>query len=173
SAYWIVSEPTRGTKWKNGAVNLIQWEKGRLDGVEFFDIEMARLNDNGLTLIARGVPAKQTSLNVMLQDVPPGDDYFILFINATHGVMHGTSERFTILSTSDSSSSSVTTPAPDKSSPTITISGAPDPTKPFATTLAVQNAAALAWNMLPIPISLVSLMAVVATTWMSALWTLL
>jgi hypothetical protein len=66
--------------------------------------------------------------------VPPGDDYFLLFINSTHGVMHATSPRFSILPAGSTSNSSATT---NPKAATVTVSGAPNPTQAFATTFAI------------------------------------
>ncbi|KAF8147703.1 hypothetical protein B0H34DRAFT_669357 [Crassisporium funariophilum] len=146
SGYFIIDEPQKGREWSNNAANLVSWKKGLLDGINGFDVEMARMSQDGLTLIARNVPAKQGKLNLMLQDVPPGDDYFLIFINSTHGVMHATSNRFTILS--PSASPSATPPSPAGGVPTVTIHGGPHPTAPFATTFAaIANGAASLTNM--------------------------
>jgi len=53
SAYFIISEPTLSTQWVNGAPNLVTWNKGVQDGIDTFDVEMARLNSDGLTFVAR------------------------------------------------------------------------------------------------------------------------
>lgn len=91
-------------------------------------------------LISPTVPAKPNKINLMLTDVPPGDDYFLIFLNSTHGVMHATSHRFTILAANSSPTSSP--PSPDASVPTVTVSGSPNPTHQFATTFpAVMNSA--------------------------------
>jgi len=82
----------------------------------------------------------------MLQDVPPGDDYFLIFINSTHGVMHATSNRFTVLAPNATPSSSP--PSPADSVPTVTISGGPNPTMPFATTFAAIANGAIAFGQL-------------------------
>ena len=79
------------------------------------------------------VPATlYNSLNMRLINVPPGDDYFLLFVNSTHGLMYATSNRFTILAPSTSPNSSQ--PSAVGTSPTITVNGGPDPTKLFGTT---------------------------------------
>ena len=78
----------------------------------------------------------------MLLDVPPGNDYFLLFINSTHGVMHATSSKFTVLASS--ATPSVIPPSPATSVPTVTVSGAPNPTQPFATTFAALPNGAIA-----------------------------
>ncbi|KAK0185733.1 hypothetical protein F5146DRAFT_1125088 [Armillaria mellea] len=90
-SYFMVKEPREGAQWSNSAVNVLSWEKGVWDGVTHFDIEMTRLSEDGITYIAYNVPSQPsspTSLNIYLEDVPTGDDYFMLLINSTHGVMH-------------------------------------------------------------------------------------
>ncbi|KAF8637728.1 hypothetical protein AX17_002616 [Amanita inopinata Kibby_2008] len=170
-AYFWVSEPNRDTLWQNGGVQLLAWQKGKLDGINSFDIEMARLSDTGLTFVAKGVSSKQKSLNIMLQDVPPGDDYFVLFLNSTHGVTHGISSRFTVLSSSDSSKSN--SPPPDSSAPTVTVSGTPDPTRGFATTFpAAANGDVCGWGR-PWRIQLGAVSATLAVFLLSTIWTLL
>lgn len=116
----------------NNQANLIQWNKGLLDGVNGFDVEMARLSTEGLTLIAKNVPAQQQSLNIFIQDIQPGDDYFLIFMNSTHGVMHATSPRFSVLAAGGNPSNKGS--SPNDAVPTVTVSGAPDPTKAFVTT---------------------------------------
>jgi hypothetical protein len=49
----MIMEPVSSTTWVNGAANLVSWTKGLLDGIDTFDIEMARLNQDGLTFVAR------------------------------------------------------------------------------------------------------------------------
>lgn len=65
----------------------------------------------------------------MLQDVPPGDDYFLLFVNSTIGRKYGTSSMFSVRAASNA-----TTTSPDAAVPTVTVSGGPNPTSVFATT---------------------------------------
>ena len=78
------------------------------------------------------------SLNVAIQDVPAGDDYYLLFIDSVHGVMYGTSSRFAV-----ADSANGTTPTAASGAATVTISGGPNPTVGFATTFtATANAAA-------------------------------
>ena len=40
----------------NGATSLVTWEKGVLDGVYGFDVEMARMSQDGLMKLARNGP---------------------------------------------------------------------------------------------------------------------
>ncbi|TFK39640.1 hypothetical protein BDQ12DRAFT_682136 [Crucibulum laeve] len=145
SAYFMITEPHRETQWVNGATNAINWKKGVLDGIAGFDVELARMSVDGLTLVARNVPEKPPSLNIVLQDVPAGDDYFLIFINSTHGVMYATSPRFAILASGGSASGTV---SPDPSVPTVTVSGSPHPTMQFATTFPVleSNAGISRWG---------------------------
>jgi len=148
SAYFIITEPTSTTVWINGAANLVSWTKGLLDGIDTFDIEMTRLSQDGLTFVARDVPTTTgNSLNVFLQDIPAGDDYFLLFINSTHGIMYSTSSQFIILSASNSSFANSSQPSPDRSAPTVTVSGSPNPTNAFATTFPpVSNGVMAGWD---------------------------
>ncbi|KAJ7470437.1 hypothetical protein FB451DRAFT_1091076 [Mycena latifolia] len=142
SAYFVVTAPKLHDQWANGDVRMVSWSKGANDGISSFDIELSQLSTDGLTLIAKNVPSSdssQKSINILLQDVPPGDDYFLLFINSTHGVMHATSPRFSILAAGSSSNSSGTT---NPNVATVTVSGAPNPTQPFATTFAIAANAA-------------------------------
>ena len=130
--YFVITAPAAQSQWQNNVANLVSWEKGVLDDVYGFDVEMARMSTDGLTLVARNVPATQKRLNILLQDIPAGDDYFLIFINSTHGVMHATSSKFTVLASS--ATPSTTPPSPAGGVPTVTISGTPNPTQQFATT---------------------------------------
>ncbi|KAF8882862.1 hypothetical protein BD779DRAFT_1647965 [Infundibulicybe gibba] len=132
SAYFMVSDPNSGTQWVNGNSYSVTWTKGVLDGIDVVDIEMARLGQDGLTFIARNVPSTSGSLNVQIQDVPAGDDYFLIFLDSTHGVMYATSQRFSILPAS--STPTGTAKSPDGKVATVTVSGKPDPTVAFVTT---------------------------------------
>ncbi|KAG5641530.1 hypothetical protein DXG03_004821 [Asterophora parasitica] len=141
--YFIINEPTRNTQWTIGTANPVSWVKGVHDGITQFDVEMARLSEDGLTLIARNVPATHKSLNILLQNVPPGDDYFLIFINSTHGVTHATSQRFTVAAAGSTASGKIHAP-PVPNAETVTISGPPNPTLGFATTFAALNNGVLA-----------------------------
>src|SRR5258708_726973 len=83
-------------------------------------------------MVSPTVPAKPPQLNIMIQNAPAGDDYFLIFLNSTHGILHATSHRFSILAANTSPSSSP--PSPAANVPTITINGSPNPTQQFATT---------------------------------------
>ncbi|KAF9475586.1 hypothetical protein BDN70DRAFT_231585 [Pholiota conissans] len=148
ASYFVITEPQAKTEWVNGSPHLVQWTKGLLDDINGFDVEMTRLSKDGLTLVAMNVPASQGKLNILLQDVPAGDDYFLVFINSTHGVMHATSPRFAVLDASATPSS-----PPDLTAapgiPTVTVSGSPNPTQLFATTFPAiaSNAGRLGWGV--------------------------
>ncbi|KAJ6611792.1 hypothetical protein B0H10DRAFT_346422 [Mycena sp. CBHHK59/15] len=173
SSYFVVTAPELNDQWANGETRMVSWSKGALDGITSFDIEMSQLSTDGLTLIAKNVPSSdksQTSINLLLQDVPPGDDYFLLFINSTHGVMHATSPRFSILASGSSTNSSTAT---NPKAATVTVSGSPNPTQAFATTFV------LAANAAARPVLLLrggqtwGVMAVMAGCVLGATWTLL
>ena len=82
-------------------------------------------------MIRKTVPASTStgSLNLFLQDVPAADDYYLLFLNSTSGVMFTSSSKF-----ARDSSSNATATSPDPEAPTVTISDEPDPLKSFVTT---------------------------------------
>ncbi|KZV66168.1 hypothetical protein PENSPDRAFT_755880 [Peniophora sp. CONT] len=138
-AYFHVSSPTKDMQWVNGKTYMTTWSKGVNDGVVMFDLELARLSVEGLILVAQNIDAKLGSLSITLNDIPPGDDYYLLYVNSIHGVMHATSPKFAILASGSDSTSNGTTPT--GTSPTVTVSGAPNPTAHFATTFPVISAA--------------------------------
>jgi hypothetical protein len=51
--YFIINEPAAQREWMNNAANLVSWSKGLLDGIHGFDVEIARMSTDGLTLVAR------------------------------------------------------------------------------------------------------------------------
>ena len=77
------------------------------------------------------MPATSTALNIYFDSVPTGDDYYMTFMNHTHGVTHVVSPKFSIVDTV--SADKGTQPGPVPSVPTVTVSGAPNPTATFAT----------------------------------------
>ncbi|KAF8621859.1 hypothetical protein AX15_007454 [Amanita polypyramis BW_CC] len=171
AAYFSFSEPKQGTKWKNNGVNVISWKKGKLDGIDSFDIEFTRSSSSGNWLVAKGVSSSQTSLNIMVQNLPPGDDYFVIFMNSTHGVVNAVSPQFSILDSS--SSSQVNSPASIGSSPTVTVASTPNPTQLFATTFPAGISSALALTLDRWRIQTTAMGAAIATSFIGALWTVL
>jgi hypothetical protein len=133
ASYFEITNPAPGVQWVNDGVNVITWDKGLRDGINGFDVEMARMSQDGLMLLARNVPVSQKQLNLMLKDVPPADDYFLIFINSTHGVMHATSKRFAVLAAGTTPTAAATV-TPAGGVPTVVVSGGPNPTAQFATT---------------------------------------
>jgi hypothetical protein len=51
--FFQVTSPTQGTKWVNGQTYPVTWTKGLLDGIARFDLELTRMNTDGLIFIAR------------------------------------------------------------------------------------------------------------------------
>lgn len=107
----------------------------------------------------------------MIQNLPPGDDYFVLLLNSTGGIVYGVSPRFTVLSPSSTSSSS----SQPNGAPTVTISNSPNPTQQFATTFPAGISAALGltqnadrWRLQAAAVG-----ASIATSLLGALWTML
>lgn len=71
--------------------------------------------------------------------MPAGDDYFLLFLNISHGHTYCISDRFAILPAGGAASGA---PTAAPTATTVVVSGAPDPTAQFATTFpAVASAA--------------------------------
>ncbi|KAF9266135.1 hypothetical protein L218DRAFT_956514 [Marasmius fiardii PR-910] len=116
SCYFLVTQPSANSNWQNGLSNLVTWEKGTLDGIDAFDLEIACLSRDGLILVAR-------------DDVPPGNDYFVHLVNSTPGIIFATSERFSILSAGTNSTPTATKSSFAKPEPTVTVSGSPNPTQ--------------------------------------------
>ncbi|TDL27097.1 hypothetical protein BD410DRAFT_783284 [Rickenella mellea] len=173
NSYFIVNQPQQGSQWVNGQANPISWTKGLLDGVNSVDVELARLSSDGLIYVASSVNAKTGSLNVLPQNVPPADDYYLLFLNVSHGAMYALSPRFSILSAGASSPSS--TAAPIAAAPTVTLSGGPNPTAAvFATTFAaLPNRGHGRHVSLDAVYSMTGMFGLTMTCLLGAIWTLL
>jgi len=148
--YFEVTYPPQGTIVGNGAVLPVTWKKGLLDGVEFLDLEVTRMSQDGLIFVARDIPAWSGGINLYFDSVPPASDYFLIFANSTHGVMYGLSKMFTV--TNSNSGNSTSQPLPSK--PTVTVSGGPNPTAQFATTFAQSANGVSPWR--PSPATLLS-----------------
>jgi len=131
TTYFNIQEPQAGRQWPNGVANPVQWKKGLLDDVPYFDIEIGRLSVDGILLVATNVPATFTALNIYFDSVPTGDDYYMTFMNHTQGATHAISPQFSIVDSV--SSDKGTQPSPVANVPTVTVSGAPNPTATFAT----------------------------------------
>ncbi|KAG1887930.1 uncharacterized protein F5891DRAFT_1076695 [Suillus fuscotomentosus] len=128
-AYFIVNQPGSSTSWKNGSPYPVSWTLGLQDGFDTFDIEITRLSRGGIYFVAKELPVTMSSLNVVLQDVPAGDDYFLICINSTAGVTYSVSSRFSVVDANATGSN----PSP-ASAPTVTVSGVPNPLSHFAQT---------------------------------------
>ena len=73
--------------------------------------------------------------------MPAANDYYLLFINSTHGGMYGISPRFTILDAGASVNSSASASSAVAQATTLTVSGAPNPTVGFVQTFAAISGA--------------------------------
>jgi len=153
-SYFVVNTPTPTIPWQVGRDNLVTWTHA-VDGVSTFDVELARLNNDGLLLVAKNVSTTWGSLNVALTDVPPGDDYFVLFLDSIHGNMYSISQRFTVLPAAAAASSITTNSAgktllapvaSDPKASSVTVSGSPNPTAQFAATFAGTSGAGRRWG---------------------------
>ncbi|KAG2336919.1 hypothetical protein BDR05DRAFT_970738 [Suillus weaverae] len=128
-AYFVVNQPGSSTLWKNGSPYPVSWTLGLQDGIDTFDIEITRLSRVGIYFVAKELPVTMSSLNVVLQDVPAGDDYFLICINSTAGRTYSVSSRFSVVDANATGSN----PSP-ASAPTVTVSGVPNPLSHFAQT---------------------------------------
>ncbi|KAI0683018.1 hypothetical protein BC835DRAFT_1423695 [Cytidiella melzeri] len=168
--YFIVTAPSAGTQWANGAANLVSWVKGVDDGVDGVDVEMSRLSQDGIIYVAKDAPTAPGALNIFIQDLPVADDYYLLFLNSTSGNMFGSSAKFSIGSSANGTTSA------DPSVPTVTVSGAPNPTMPFATTFpATANGVAMpGWRALEgsLP-QMLAMLSVVILSLLGGAWTVL
>ena len=52
TVYFVVNTPTVNMEWVNGVANPLSWTKGKLDGLNGIDIELARLSVDGLYKVA-------------------------------------------------------------------------------------------------------------------------
>ncbi|KAG2143590.1 hypothetical protein DEU56DRAFT_791425 [Suillus clintonianus] len=130
-AYFVVNQPGTSTTWKNGSPFPVTWTLGLEDGIDTFDIEITRLSRVGIYFVAKGLPITMSSLNVVLEDVPAGDDYFLICMNSTVGRTYSVSSRFSVADANATGSN----PSP-ASAPTVTVSGIPNPLSHFAQTFA-------------------------------------
>ncbi|KAI0289727.1 hypothetical protein BC826DRAFT_1030187 [Russula brevipes] len=158
--YFEVTYPPKGTIVGNGTVLPVTWKKGLLDGVEFLDLELTRMSQDGLIFIARDIPSSMGGLNIYFDSVPMGDDYFLIFANTTHGAMYGVSKQFSIANSNSSNSTSQ--PLPSK--PTVTVSGGPNPTAQFATTFAQSANGVRPWRPSPVTFLSAGLMSLALLT---------
>jgi len=172
SSYFVVNTPSSNVAWVNGQSNLMTWTKGVQDGVEAFDLEMARLTVDGLIYVGMNVPASSSgSINVYIEDLPSGDDYFLVCINSTGGTLFGTSSRFTVLDASSTIPSNYTTTVPLGSAVTVSISGSPSPTMQFATTFPAPASGALVFWQKAWTSQLIGIMSALCVCLTAGVWT--
>ncbi|CAE6435851.1 unnamed protein product [Rhizoctonia solani] len=143
-SYLKIKTPGSGHPWQVGQSNGLSWVSA-FEGVTQFDIELARLKTDGLIFVARNVSISWNTLNVHLDDVPTGDDYYVLFLDSTHGNVYSMSERFSIIGSGTTpTSGSVATP--NSGANEVSIKGGPHPTAQFAYTFVSENAALGGWR---------------------------
>jgi hypothetical protein len=53
TAYFVINQPTKGAQWANGDTNYASWTQGLGQGIDSFDVELARLSTDGLLFVAR------------------------------------------------------------------------------------------------------------------------
>lgn len=96
------------------------------------------------------VPVSMGGVNLQVDDLPTADDYYVVFINASNGVILSLSSRFSILPGDGNAEEAedgqkgmmvVANVGPDRSKPTVTVEGPPTPTDIWAFTFhGVSNA---------------------------------
>jgi len=162
-SYFNIIQPTLNANWTNSGLNVIKWVSAK-EGVLTVDMQLVRLTVDGILPIAAGIPTSWGGFNVVLQDTPPGDDYFILLLDSGDTTMYSLSSRFSISTTASAAPASSALPSPVA---TATVSGAPNPTMQFAATYGVSGAVKLSSSM---GLALVS--ATLCAMWISAgaLW---
>ncbi|KZS89508.1 hypothetical protein SISNIDRAFT_469276 [Sistotremastrum niveocremeum HHB9708] len=136
ASYFNILSPTSSSVWSSDALGVLSWVTSPNEGIDNFDVELARISVSGLIFIARAVPTALGFLNIELQSIPSGTDYFFMLVNSTNGQNFAISDKFTISSpNSSSSSSSIAGANPVAGAPTVTATGGPDPTVGFQATL--------------------------------------
>jgi len=141
-SYFYITRPAAGDQWTQGDPHAATWIHAN-DDINIVDVELARMSTSGLLLAAREVPTRWGSLNLEFGSVPPGDDYYLVFLNVTHGEVYSISEKFTILAASSSSANSTAQVAPVANKPTVTVIGTPGPLMTFAQTFGVDASSAV------------------------------
>lgn len=113
------------------------------------------------------VPALLGSFNLDITGLPAADDYYLLFINSTHGVLYGNSYAFSIVD----SATNASTPKLDSSKPTVSVSGGPNPTAVFATTFPASASSAMGTYV--IGTGVVGMIGLAVVSMMGGAWTVL
>lgn len=166
-AYFVVNSPAKGDEWINGQTWGVSWTKGLQDDVDAFDIELSRMSTDGIIYVASAVPALLGSFNLDISGLPAADDYYLLFINSTHGVLYGNSYAFSIVD----SATNASTPKLDSSKPTVSVSGGPNPTAVFATTFPATANSAMGTYI--IGTGVVGMMGLAVVSMMGGAWAVL
>lgn len=137
--YFLIDEPSTSIQWGNNATNYITWTIDAGKEISVFDVELGRLSTDGLYFIARNVPINAPVLPIVLENVPPGDDYYVIFLNVTHGLVYSVSQRFSVLQSGQPFTDPSRAPSTNKRNEllaTVTVSGIPNPTTSFLHTFA-------------------------------------
>ncbi|KAH9957114.1 hypothetical protein BC827DRAFT_1138482, partial [Russula dissimulans] len=137
-----ITYPTKGAQVAMDTVFPLQWTKGLKDNIHYVDIELVRLSEDGLFLVALNASASSNGINLYLDSVPADDDYYVVLLDSIHGIVYAKSQAFSIVNGTSNSS----TPQPLASKPTVTITGTPNPTAQFATTFPVSSNGVRPWR---------------------------
>jgi len=132
-SYFVITSPALNDTWTSSGLNVVKWAASTDQGISGFDVELLRLSNDGILPIARLVPLTWSALNINLQGTPPGDDYFVVFLNYDSSIVYSVSARFSIAEKANPVNNAAI-------GPTVTVSGGPGPTKLFAQTFAPSTA---------------------------------
>ncbi|WVQ65950.1 uncharacterized protein L199_004128 [Kwoniella botswanensis] len=142
--YWPVTNPSETNPWVIGNKNLVAWKTGGGTGIESFDIQLHNSNRTimvGFLPIALRVPMEKLpgkkyyggEIEVDLVDgLPTGDGFFLIFMNTYHGEVYAKSPKFSIYATKPDN---YTDPDLPTATVTATLTTVPNPTQQWAMTL--------------------------------------
>jgi len=136
-SYFYVTAPTLNASWTNNGLNVVKWVSAK-EGIAKVDMQLVRLSVDGVLPIAQAIPTSWGGLNIVLQDTPEGNDYFILLLDSGGSTIYSLSQRFSISKGASPASNGLPSPVP-----TATVSGAPNPTMQFAATYGASSASRL------------------------------
>lgn len=68
---FIIDQPSASTEWANGSPFPVSWTMGLLDNINSFDVELTRLNQDGLFFVALNGKPHQISDPNQIQLAPP------------------------------------------------------------------------------------------------------
>ncbi|CED83079.1 hypothetical protein [Phaffia rhodozyma] len=126
-SHFNINTPSSSSPWVLGATNALTWEFSKTSVLQF-DVELVRLSGNGILFVAKNVPINAKKAVIDVQGIPPGDDYYAIFLDSYDGSMYSRSSKFSILANNTASTTV------HDATITMTITGSPNPIRLFETT---------------------------------------